>query len=220
MWAKIKWPFYLFLLALLGTLVVYFLKGFWKEPNFKWGQTSIGAMGPEAVLENYGKEIDQIAKEFKINPSYLKALCMLESSGRKPVPPRFEKHVYRRLLLVKKGINEQYEHVQSKHISDIDDEGLMNLASSWGPFQLMGYKCLLLDIKIKDIRGEESVYWGVKWIDMTYGKYLKENRYEDAFHIHNTGMPFPKNKKPRTYDPNYVESGKKWMKYFDSLEKN
>ena len=171
--------------------------------------------GKDMVLKNYGSAIDSAANIFKINPSYLKALCYLECSGRKVFDHRFEPHVFKRLKSVKFNMQDNYEHVTPDLLMDANDEALKNLASSWGPFQLMGYKCLLLDIKVRDIRGDESVFYGVKWIDMTYGKYLREGKYRDAFHIHNTGMAFPKNGKPRTYDPEYCERGIELMAWFD-----
>jgi hypothetical protein len=99
-------------------------------------------------------------------------------------------------------------------LEDASDEALRNLSSSWGPFQLMGYKCLLLDIKIKDIRGNEAIYYGVKWIDLTYGKYLRAKKFKDAFHIHNAGKPFPKSGISKTHNPQYVKRGLKYMEVF------
>lgn len=171
--------------------------------------------GKDMVLKNYGAAIDSAAAVFNINPSYLKALCMLECSGRKVFDQRFEPHVYRKLKSVKFNMLDNYEHVTPNLLLDASDDALKNLASSWGPFQLMGYKCLLLDIKVRDIRGDESVFYGVKWIDMTYGKYLRDGKYKDAFHIHNTGMPYPSNGVPRTYDPDYCQRGLELMKWFD-----
>jgi hypothetical protein len=171
--------------------------------------------GTTQVIKNYGADIDSVATTFNISASYLKALCMLECGGRKIFQHRFEPHVYRKLKKVKFGDLSNYEHVLPEMLSDANDEALKNLASSWGPFQLMGYKCLLLDIKVRDIRGKDAVYYGVKWIDMTYGKYLKEGRYKDAFHIHNTGQSFPSNGVSRTYDPDYCARGLKYMNYFN-----
>ena len=67
--------------------------------------------------------------------------------------------------------------LQKLGIKNINEAGLKNLSTSWGPFQLMGYKCIILGIYVKDIRGDNSVYWGVKWINKTYGKYLKKGRF-------------------------------------------
>lgn len=164
--------------------------------------------------KNWGKDIERAAEKYKIPAAYLKALCMLESSGRKPVPVRFEKHVYTRLKLLKAGLRGPYEHVTRENLHNASDEAIQNLASSWGPFQLMGYKCLLLGIEVKDIRGEDAIDHGVRWIDLTYGKYLRQGRFEDAFHIHNAGRPLPASGKAATHDPRYIQKGLKWMRHF------
>lgn len=157
--------------------------------------------GPDMVLKNYGAAIDSAANVFGVSSSYLKALCLLECSGKKKFQQRFEEHVYRKLKKVKFKELSNYEHVTPEMLQDANDEALKNLASSWGPFQLMGYKCLLLDIKIRDIRGDDAVFYGVKWIDLTYGETLKEKKFKDAFHIHNTGSPFPSNGSPKPMTP-------------------
>lgn len=172
------------------------------------------ASGPQAVIDNFGADIRKYARKEGIAPEYLAALCMLECSGRKPSGSRYEKHVYLRLKLVKSGLKRQYEHVKPDDLADAGDDALQNLASSWGPFQLMGYKCLLYDITVSDLRGEDAIRWGVKWIMANYGRQLKAKDYKSAFHIHNAGTPFPKNGKPRTHDPEYVTKGLKWMNYF------
>ena len=82
----------------------------------------------------------------------------------------------------------------------------------------MGYKCILLDVKIKDIRGEESVYYGAKWIDLAYGERLRKNEFKDCFHIHNTGRPYPRNGKPTTHDPQYIPRGLSAIEEYDASE--
>ncbi|MFM7765727.1 MAG: hypothetical protein ACKO6I_08695, partial [Sphingomonadales bacterium] len=190
-------------------LTLVFFRGYW------WRSLADGPMGEyfgkQAVIDNYGDAFKKLGKEFKIAPEYLAALCMLESGGRKPAGSRYEKHVYARLRLVKMGLKRQYEHVKTTDLETAEDEALQNLATSWGPFQLMGYKCLLYDIKIKDLREENGTYWGVKWIDEAYGKFLRKGDYKNAFHIHNTGRTFPASGISKTHDPNYVKKGLELM---------
>lgn len=178
-------------------------------------QSDVG--GVQGAYNNYGREVKRLAREFDISPSYLMSLIMLECSGRKDVPPRFEKHVFNKLKDVRAQKKSDLESISYKDISNASDDALKNLASSWGPFQLMGYKCIHLGISIKDLRGDNSLYYGVKWINDTYGDYIRKGRYADAFHIHNTGRPVPKDGKYRTYDKNYVPNGLAYMKEFDKL---
>ena len=158
---------------------------------------------------NYGAELERLASEFDLPAEYLKALVILESSGRKKVPSRYEKHVYNRLINLKNGKRKRYETLRPHHLKDASNAVLKNLASSWGPFQLMGYKCLALGVNISDIRGNDALYWGVFWINKEYGDYLRQNKFEEAFRIHNTGSPTGK-----TYNSNYVSEGLTHIAYF------
>jgi hypothetical protein len=205
-----KGMLYLFLFLLAGVLFLVFVYPYFSN---KW-QNGDEKQGVDVLLENYGKAIDQAAVKFDLPAEYLKAVCMLECGGAQKIKPRFEKHVYKKLKKVQEGKLNNYEHVTQEMLKDASDEALRNLASSWGPFQLMGYKCLLLDIKVKDIRGDEAIYYGVKWIDLTYGNYLRKNKFKDAFHIHNAGKPFPKSGISKTHSPNYVNRGLQYMKKF------
>ena len=161
--------------------------------------------------ENYGEEVLRYAKEYNLSPTYLKALIVLECSGNKPAGERFESDVYEKLKEVQEGTIKSYDLITQKQIRNCSDDALRNLATSWGPFQIMGYKCIRLGIEIQDLRGEECIKWGVKWINNEYGNLIRNNQFEKAFRIHNTGSP-----KGETYDPNYVSNGLDHIAYFDS----
>ena len=197
-------------LAVLGVFVIagfIFIKGHWKEGKSKLIQYGRG--GLNAVERNYGAEADQVATDFDLPANYLKALIALESSGRKPVPSRFEKHVFQRLKKARDGSKKSYEGIDQKDLKNASDEALKNLASSWGPFQLMGYQCLQLGITVADVRGDDAIYWGAKWINEEYGKKLRQGKFEQAFRIHNTGSPTG-----RTHDPSYASKGLRYMDHF------
>ena len=97
---------------------------------------------------NYGQEIDALAETHGMPAHFLKALVVLECSGWKPVKPRYEKHVFRRLQRVRDGKRSQIEGINKEMLEDASDEALKNLARSWGPFQLMGYKCVQMMFKL------------------------------------------------------------------------
>jgi len=129
---------------------------------------------------NYGKEVEALAAQYQLSPAYLKALIVLESSGRSEVPERFEKSIYQKLKKVKAG-RMKMENITSDDLKDCSDQALRNLASSWGPFQLMGYHCFRLGISVSDLRGRGSVKWAVKWINDTYGEYIREKNSNKPF---------------------------------------
>jgi hypothetical protein len=184
--------------------------------------TTFESTTPQPVIrtqENYGAEVDKLAAQFDLSPEFLKSLIILECSGLKKVKPRFERHIYKKLVAVRDGRLDHFENIKPPDLRGATDDALKNMASSWGPFQIMGYKCIWLDTQLKDLRGDDAVYWAVKWIDLTYGDYIRKGQYKDAFHIHNTGQPYPDGGKPRTYDPKYVPNGLMYMKYFKDYEK-
>jgi len=183
--------------------------------------TTFESTSPQPVIrteENYGASIDKLAEQFDLSPEYLKALIILECSGLKKIKPRFERHIYKRLVNVREKKLDKFENIKYNDIKDATDDALKNMAHSWGPFQIMGYKCIWLDINLSDLRGDNSLYWAVKWIDLTYGDYVRKGRYKDAFHIHNTGRPYPESGPPKTYDPKYVPNGLMYMKHFAALK--
>lgn len=198
-----------------------FIKTYYRYLTTKQ-DTTFASTIPQSVIrtqENYGAEIDKLAAQFDLSPEYLKSLIILECSGLQNVKPRFERHIYRRLVSVRDNKLDHYENIKPANLKDATDDALKNMARSWGPFQIMGYKCIWLDIQLKDLRGEEALYWAVKWIDLTYGDYIRRGQYKDAFHIHNTGRPYPDAGPPKTYDPKYVQNGLSYMKYFSEFEK-
>ena len=170
--------------------------------------------GKAAAEAHYSQEVQRAAEKYNLDYGYLMALLMLECSGKKPAGARFEPHVFNRLKQVRDGKRSNYENVTASHLADASDDALRNLATSWGPFQLMGYKCILLDVNIRDIRGPNGVEHGADWINQTYGSAMRQGRFRDCFHMHNTGQPYPRTGLPRTHDPQYVPRGMSMMKQF------
>ncbi len=115
------------------------------------------------------------------------------------------------------GVSTNFGTITHAQLKDASDQAIRNLASSWGPFQLMGYQCIELGIHVRDIRGEQALYWGMFWINKRYGRYVRQGKLRDAFHIHNTGRPFPLFGKPFTHNPAYVENGMMYVRCFELL---
>jgi hypothetical protein len=169
------------------------------------------------TYDNYGDQTAKAAVKYKLPQEYLLALIALECSGRKIIPHRFEPHVYSKLQKVKKGSVASLEKVTHQGIKAMSDDALKNLSRSWGPYQVMGYKVFEIGVKIEDLRGKDAVGIGTLWIDRNYGKYLRDKRFKDAFHIHNTGSQYPRVGPPKTYNPSYVPKGLKYLEQFRNL---
>ncbi len=173
--------------------------------------------GFNMAIINYSQTIDSLAHIFKISPNYLMALIMLESSGKKKVAVRFEKRIYKQLLLTQKGKISGFEQISAKTLASFSKKDLKKLACSYGPFQIMGYKSIELKIPLETLTGKNHLYWAIKWINSDYGTYVKNGDYKNAFHIHNAGTEYPDNGIPTTYDPEYVKNGLRYMKYFKNF---
>lgn len=170
--------------------------------------------------QNYRDEMLVLSKKYNVSYDYLMALIVLECSGDKPAGRRFEKHIEKKLSKLKKGEREKFEDILPEHIADCDQGCLENLATSWGPFQLMGYKCIGLGVNVGELRNEDvAAETGVRWIEKEYGHFLKKKKFQDGFHYHNTGQRFPLNGVSKTHSPYYVSDGLRYMKIFKDREK-
>jgi hypothetical protein len=203
---KFKISIVVLLLFLVGSYFIY------------QSYRKIGLGNYQNVIVNYGKEIDIAAARYDVSPAFLRSLCALESSGKSSPGSRFEPHVYERLKKLKRGEISVYDGLNPTDLANCSDDALRNLATSWGPFQLMGYKCLELGIAVNDLRGEKSVEHSVKWISKSYGHLIRAKKYEDAFHFHNTGRLVPTIGRYLTHDKSYIPRGIKYMQYFVKKE--
>ncbi len=211
--SNFKNPFRFVLLIIVVGLMFHLMKEYKVQPLKL--KTYRNIIDLRRTQKNYADEVDDIAAEFDLPSSYLKALVALECSGKIEFEPRFEEHVFNALKQVRDGKIKRYGSITKKHIGDANDDALRNLATSWGPFQLMGYQCIPLEVKIQDIRGKNNIYWGIYWINKSYGRLLKKGEYADCFHIHNTGQRIPDDGKHLTHNSSYVERGLSYMEYFD-----
>ena len=165
------------------------------------------------VEKNYTQSFQNYADWFALPVYYLQALAAVEVSGRKEIPQRFEPHVYEKLLRVKKGQSDRFENILPDDLKEVPDSSLQAMAKSWGPFQLMGYKCFFLHITVEELI-DSSAFYGAQWIDLSYGDLLRQGDFVDAFHIHNTGKHLPEDSIPLTHDSLYIEKGMKYLQLF------
>jgi len=177
----------------------------------------IGISEQEWCRRNYEEEFQIVANEEGVSLPYLLALAVLECGGERPAGSRFEPHIYKKLIRVKEGKREDFEGIKSVDLENFNDDELRQLATSWGPFQLMGYQCIKLDVDLTDIiDGTEAYRIACKWMKKNYGTYLESNRFRDAFHMHNAGSPFPESGVAQTHSRDYVPRGLRYMKYFSN----
>ena len=198
------------LLASFGVVIAFM---FWE--NGPVGIVDQPANVMERVKFNYGAEVKEFSDEMSLPYEYFMALIVLECSGNKPSGSRFEPHVFSSLKDVRDGNREKYENIRPEIIVNASDDALRNLATSWGPLQLMGYKCIGMKVNVEDIRGDNAVYHAISWVNDEYGDLLRKGKYKDAFHMHNTGRKYPLVGMPKTHDPFYVQKGLQYIAYYE-----
>lgn len=196
---------------LVGVLVLKY------QYNLEYNAIAVQHTVVEKTYLNYKKPVLEAAKKYDLPPDYLLSLIVLESSGRKIVPQRYENHIYKKLDAVARSKQNAMEGITAADLRGMTDGELMKLASSWGPFQIMGYKSFEIQVKVDELQGEKAVLHGAKWINKNYGDQLRAGSYKDAFHIHNTGKPYPAIGPPKTYHHDYVPKGLRYVEEFKAL---
>lgn len=193
-----------FWILIVGTAAYFYLYG--------CEQTKVEPELVDRVRRHYGSEIESICEEEGLDPDYFKALAILEVSARKNPPSRTEKIIWEQLKAVQKGEREKYSFFTTEDLRHRSNTDLKFMATSWGPFQIMGFHAVKLGFPLQNLRNEHALRTGIRWCKENYGDYLEKKDYRNAFHIHNTGRPYPAVGNPLTSDPKYVEKGLKYMK--------
>ena len=189
-------------------------------PNFDWSvQRPYSGNARDNVAQNYQVEVELWADDYDLSAEYLMSLIILECGGQKPCGKRFEPKRFRQLKNLRDGKRRKFEYLRRHDLEGLSDNEIRGLATSWGPFQIMGYHSIGLSksgekVTVDDLTGPRAVEIGVRWVDENYGSILRHQRYKDAFHMHNTGRVYPKVGKPKTHDPDYVPNGLSHMAYF------
>jgi hypothetical protein len=207
----------LLIFSLYAIIFAAIIKFIYTQYYVNWLEEVANEGGIPKAIENYKKNVDSIAIIFDLPPDYLMALIMLESSGRKKVPVRFEKSIYNELKKLQNGKIDKFENLTKSDIKGVKDKTIKALSSSYGPFQIMGYKKYILKISLDELKGNKNMYYAIKWIDMEYGEMLRDKEFKDAFHFHNVGKRHPLVGGSLTHDPEYVEKGLKYQKYFKEV---
>jgi len=216
-----RWTWILASVALIAAVLYssrYYLVS-WMNHEFGWNvqvnARPLGMSEQDWCRHNYEEVFATIAQEEGVKLEYLLALAVLECGGERPAGSRFEPHIYRKLLKVQSGKRDEFEGITSDDLDGLTDDELRKLATSWGPFQLMGYQSIRLGVEVEElVDGPDAFRLACIWMKKNYGNFLDEEQYRDAFHMHNAGSPFPSNGVAQTHSRDYVPRGMRYMKYF------
>lgn len=180
------------------------------------------------LRERFGSRIAEATAKTYVPARLVAALIALECGfdSKRGVfnegAGRFESHVYARLLSLRdtgQYINGRgrtrtsYEKVTQADLAGATAEAVRNLATSWGPGQIMGYNVLHWDCTIADLRDPaQSIRWVVRKLLEDAGSAIRRKEFDDVLRIWNTGSP-----DGQTHDPDYVAHGKRYMVEWDRL---
>jgi hypothetical protein len=207
-----KRPFFWIILLTLGCIACLTYITWW-QLSLRTNKNDIEVnFAIKKVNANYGRRVELLARRLGLPADYFKALILLECSANYPPGSRYEAHVFAQLLAVKEGNIPIYSGIRKVHLQGYSKRTLQQMATSWGPLQIMGYHAIHLGIHIDELKGEQSLYHGMVWAKKNYGHLLKRKAYRDAFHFHNTGKLYPKRGDPLTHDRYYVGNGLLYMK--------
>ena len=129
-------------------------------------------------MKNYQDDVSFWADDYDLPAEYLMALIILECGGQKPCGERFEPKRYRQLKNLRDGKRRKFEYLRRDDLEGLSDSEVRNLATSWVPFQIMGYHSIGLSksgetVTVKDLTGPRSVEIGVRWVAENYGTILR-----------------------------------------------
>ncbi|MGF1534538.1 MAG: N-acetylmuramidase domain-containing protein [Bernardetiaceae bacterium] len=170
----------------------------------------------QRVERHYGEDLQDLCQTYDLPAHYFKALIILEVSARKNPPSRTEASVLKRLKDVRAGKTKKYGFFRTQDLQHKSDRDLEWMATSWGPFQIMGFHAVREGFPVTDLYNEKALATGLRWCKAQYGDYLKRGDLANAFHIHNTGSPLPASGRPFTTDPDYVRKGLTYSRFFQN----
>jgi len=171
----------------------------------------------QRIHAQWGEAISAACKYSSVPPAFLAALIALESGGE-PAAKRFEKHVYNKLISVQRGYADRYGALSRRDLQPLSDDGIRNLATSWGLTQIMGYHVarrpggieILLNVEthLKFALGLLAEFAERYGLNVTL-------EFAELFRCWNTGKPYGE-----TYDPKYVENGLRRLAIYRELAKD
>ncbi len=114
----------------------------------------------ERVYAKYGSLVEEAADKYGIPPDWLAGMTGMENPNCHEWPDRrakrFEKGVYAQLKYVRNTKGGVYaKKITHDMLKGLTDEALVNLATSWGQTQIMGY--YILTIFEGSLKGQASL---------------------------------------------------------------
>lgn len=183
------------------------------------------------IKSKYATSINAAVQGTPFPPALLAALTANES-GLDEGATRLEPAVYIDLSLVLTGRRAQFNEIGAAdlktYLGDIANPAtavlaLLNLATSWGPTQIMGWQAVRRGYKLAELTILERHYVRTAQILLDFGRDFKilpppgiepfPGGWESFFRCWNSGSPTGK-----TFDPNYPANGVRRLALYEGLE--
>ena len=197
----------------------------------------------EQIRRDFGPAIATARTGTSVSAAFMAALVANESAGNaaeRLAASRFEKNVLKKIVLAALGLEAFSDPSLSRPIGQdeflleadyaIDTrrpgttsfmlaglQMLKDLATSWGPMQLMGWHAREWNVPLVEFRRRENHFQHARVLILHFAqKYeLRADRdFLKLFRCWNTGVPQGR----RTFDPNYVANGLRRLKLYQELE--
>lgn len=177
--------------------------------------TSDARIIAERVYNKYGSLIEEAADRYGIPPEWLAGMTGMENPNCYEWPDRrakrFEAGVFRKLKYVRNTKGSVYaKKIPHDMLKGLSDEALVNLATSWGQMQIMGYYILTIfeGSSVAELRDPRRGYLFAGEMmteDPQLRAYLRAKKYDQVCHIWNSGRIWDGTTKGiKTYTPYYM----------------
>src|SRR5258708_8052783 len=173
----------------------------------------------ERIFATLGQQIADACTDTAIPCSFVAGQISVENSSLDSQRTRFESGVFEGLRNVRDGRAANFGNVTQDDIEDCDDRALVNLATSLGSCQIMGYHTInTLHCTIADLRNPaKHLSLNIAMLQAVAGanhrpNYFESKSYQFIYRIWNTGRS-----NGQTYDPYYCANALGVMAIYQNL---
>lgn len=157
------------------------------------------------IQARLGGQIRQACFRTLVPESFLAGLVSVENAQLDPHAVRFEKHIFENLKKLRNPLvfwRRSWNGITPADLKGASDEALINLATSFGYTQIMGWWAIPLKCSVGEIRDpQKHLAIAVRLLQLTAAVDLKRHAYGNVLRIWNTGRA-----DGRTHDPRYVDN--------------
>ena len=169
------------------------------------------------IQHTLGGRIAQACKGSLVPEAFLAGLISVEDARLDIHASRFEKGVYEKLKALRNPLvlwKKEWNGIKRSDMKGLSDAALVNLASSFGYTQIMGWHTLHdLRCSVADLRNPElHLMIAVNLLHMVASPQLRGQNFPGVLRVWNTGSPTG-----TTFDSQYCSNGIAVMRAYNAL---